>query len=103
MNMFFRLVSDYLAVHVAESISAQVKEGVNSVVVPFKKMAIGAIILLFSLPLWFTGFIFLIMAMFFSISEVHMFVSSSLWSSGISFLTALFVTVLGLGVMRRSS
>ena len=101
MNIFLRLVSDYLSVQMVEKIGGQVKEGVSSIVTPLKKMAIGFVILLLSLPLWFTGFIFLLMAMFFSISETRVFIPSSLWTSAISFLLALLVTVLGLGTMRR--
>jgi hypothetical protein len=103
MNMFVRLISDYLSVQVAEKIGDHVKEGVSSILVPLKKLALGFLILLFSLPLWFTGFIFLLMAMFFSISETHAYIPSSLWTSGISFLLALLITVLGLGIMRRSA
>ena len=89
-----------LAEHIAGRISSTVKAGVAPLGPYLRKLSVGVLMVLLSAPLWFTGVLFLLVSLYLSTSHLGSFLVPGLWTAGASFLIALVLTGVGIGMLK---
>lgn len=101
MNILLGLIVDIATGRIADRVSHEIKRGVSPLAPYLRRLAIGATLLISSALLWFTCFTFLMLGLFFGIASVRTYVAPALWTSLVTGLIALWMSVGGLGMLRK--
>lgn len=98
---FLNLLLTLMPGKVADRLADEVKAGLAPVGPYLRRLSLGVVLVLMSGFAWFIGLIGLVTTLFLYLSDLSSYVLPALYTSGICWLVAVLMVLLGFNLLRK--